>query len=170
MATRFALLGMLCLGLATGSLAAQDSIDATPRATRLRQMIEDRFADRVQQELGLTDQQTGRMREVVLGYFGKRRALEGEERRLKQALAGELRPGVAARKDVATRLTDQLLDVKVRYAQSYKDEARELGGFLDPVQLAQYVMLRERLLDGIRQAQELRDDSGGGLPRRRLRP
>jgi len=170
MAIRFSLLGVLVLGLLGHPLSAQDSVDTSPRALQLRRMIEDRFAGRVQEELGLTDQQTGRMREVVASYFAKRRAMEGEERRLKRALAGELRPGVAATKENVTRLTDQLLDLKIRYVQSYKDENRELGAFLDPVQQAQYLMLRERLLEGIRQAQELRGDSGGALPRRRLRP
>ena len=60
--------------------------------------------------------------------------MEAEERRLRQALAGELRPGVAANKDNVARLTDQLLDLKVRYVASYRDEVKDLAGFLDPVQ------------------------------------
>jgi len=80
----------------------------------LRQRIADRFAAKVQEDLGLSDQQASRMRDVVGGYFVKRRNMEAEERRVRQALAGELRPGVAANKTNVARLTEQLLDGKIR--------------------------------------------------------
>jgi len=158
---------LLLLGaglLAAAPLRAQDPGDPGPRAGELRRMIEERFAARVQEDLGLNDQQAARLRQVVGNYFVKRRGLEAEERRLRAGLAGELRPGVAANKDNVARLTDQLLENKVRYVQSYRDEVNELAGFLDPVQRAQFLILRERLLDRI---QEVREDAGG---RRRLRP
>jgi hypothetical protein len=81
-----------------------------------------------------------------------------------------LRPGVAANKERVGRLTDQLLELKVRYAQSYRDEVKDLSGFLDPVQVAQFLVLRERLFDRIREAQENRDDQAGVRRRRLLRP
>lgn len=161
-----ALLALICVA-GTGTLRAQDSEpDPSGRAGQLRHQIEDRFAARVQEELGLNDQQAARMREVVGGYFVKRRSLEAEERGLRQALAAELRPGVAANKDRVGNLTDQLLDLRIRYAQSYKDEVKDLSAFLDQVQVAQFLILRERLLDRIREAQDTRQQ--GGLPRRRL--
>lgn len=141
--------------LAAAPLAAQDPEDET-RVGQLRQQIEDRFAARVQEELGLTDQQTGRLRETAGIYFARRRALEAEERRLKQALAAELRPGVAANKDNVARLTDQLLDNKVRYTETYRSEVKDMSAFLDPVQRAQFLILRERLLEKVREAQENR--------------
>jgi Spy/CpxP family protein refolding chaperone len=159
-------LGCCLVGVAP--LAAQDPGNDSGRAGTLRREIEDRFAARVQEELGLTDQQALKLREVVGSYFVKRRALEAEERRLKQSLAGELRPGVAANKDNVARLTDQLLDNKVRYVETYRSEVKELSTFLDPVQRAQFLILRERLLDRVRQAQEQRQEVGGR--RRLLRP
>ncbi len=137
--------------------------------TEQRRLIEERFTARVREELGLTDQQASRMTEVVGAYFVKRRVMEQEERRLRQGLAGELRPGVAADRENVGRLTDQLLDLKIRYVQSYKDEVRELSAFLDPVQRAQFLIMRERLLDRIQQAQEARADTAGPPFRRRLR-
>lgn len=159
-------ISMLLLGLTLGgpaSLAAQDSTDDVGRAGQLRRQIEERFTARVQEELGLTDQQALKLRETVGIYFVKRRTLEAEERRLRQALAAELRPGVAANKEDVARFTDQLLDNKVRYVETYRAEVKDLAGFLDPVQRAQFLILRERLLDRVRDAQE----SG---QRRRLRP
>ena len=110
------------------------------------------------------------MREVAGNYFLKRRDFDIEERRLRQALAGELRPGVAAHKENVARYVDQLLEIKIRYAQSYKDEARELGAFLDPVQRAQFLLLREQLLDKVREAQEVPQDQRPLRPHRRLPP
>ena len=167
---RFPIL-MLAATLAfAGPLRAQDSIADPPRAERLRRMIQERFAARVQEELGLSDQQAGRMREVAGNYFLKRRDFDIEERRLRQALAGELRPGVAAHKENVARYVDQLLEIKIRYAQSYKDEARELRAFLDPVQRAQFLLLREQLLDNVREAQEVPQDPRTLRPRRRSLP
>jgi Spy/CpxP family protein refolding chaperone len=158
-----ALLLAVCLAAAS-PVAAQDPGMDTGRAGELRRQIEDRFAARVQEELGLTDQQALKLRETVGSYFVKRRTLEAEERRLRQALATELRPGVAANKDNVGQLTDQLLDNKVRYVQTYREEVHDLAGFLDPVQRAQFLIMRERLLDRVREAQET------GPRRRLLRP
>lgn len=159
--------GLILLAMLVGTIPLAAQEDATEPGV-LRQRIADRFAARVQEELGLTDPQASRMRDVVGGYFVKRRNMEAEERRLRQALAGELRPGVAANKEKVARLTNELLDGKIRYTQSYKDEVRDLSAFLDPVQVAQFLVLRERLLDRIRAAQE-GEQQGQGL-RRRPRP
>ena len=157
---------LLLLALTLGGsaiLAAQDSTDDVGRTGQLRRQIEDRFTARVQEELGLSDQQALKLRETVGIYFVKRRTLEAEERRLRQGLAAELRPGVAANRDNVARLTDQLLDNKVRYVETYRAEVKDLSAFLDPVQRAQFLILRERLLDRVKEAQE-------GGQRRRLRP
>ncbi len=147
--------------LTSGTLAAQGTDDDGARAGLLRQQIEERFTARVQEDLGLNDKQTARLRSVARDYFGKRRDFEAEERRLRQALAGELRPGVAANNDRVAQLTDQILANKVRYVQSYQDEMKELRTFLTPVQCAQFLALRERLLDRVKEVQE-------NAPRRRL--
>ncbi len=160
--------GLILIAMLAGAVPLRAQQDGTEPGV-LRQQIADRFAARVQEELGLTDQQASRMRDVVGGYAVKRRNMEAEERRLRQALAGELRPGVAANKENVSRLTNELLDGKIRYTQSYKDEVRDLAVFLDPVQVAQFLVLRERLLDRIRAVQEGGDGGGQGL-RRRPRP
>jgi hypothetical protein len=155
---------LLLLGLSlagAGPLVAQDPGDDSGRAGELRRQIEDRFAARVQEELGLSDQQALKLRETVGIYFVKRRTLEAEERRLRQGLAAELRPGVAANKDNVARLTDQLLDNKVRYVETYRSQVRDLAAFLDPVQRAQFLILQDRLLKRVEEAQD-------NAPRRRL--
>lgn len=145
--------------------AAQDSVTEPARAAELRRAIEERFTARVKEDLGLTDPQAEKLSRVAREYFRKRRELEAEERRLRAGLAAELRPGVAGNRETVGRLTQQFLDLKVRYAQSYQEEARDLGAFLDPIQRAQYFILRERLLERVREVQEQR-----GAPLRRRQP
>lgn len=149
MRTPWLILGALLVA-APLTLEAQEAA----RAGQLRQQIEERFTARVQEDLGLTDKQTDRLREVVRRYFDQRREMETEERRLRQALAAELRPGVAANNGRVEQLTDQILRNKVRYVRSYQDEMKELRTFLSPVQCAQFLALRERLLDRVREVQE----------------
>jgi hypothetical protein len=83
----------------------------------------------------------------------RRRAFEAEQRELKRALSAQMRPGVAAQPDSVQKLVLRLLDLRVSHAESYREEYRELG-FLSPVQRAQYVMLRERMLDTLRRVRE----------------
>lgn len=156
------MLRRLVLGVLLGSslwavpLSAQEpEADPGPGAALLRQQLEERFALRVKEELGLDEQQAARLRTVAGGWAAKRRALETEERELKRAFAAQMRPGVAAQPDSVQRLVQRLLDLRVTYAESYREEYRELG-FLSPVQRAQYVMLRERMLDTIRRVRDER--------------
>lgn len=161
------ILGILLLVAAP--LAAQGPDDSPARAGELRRLIEERFAARVREELALTDPQAARLRQAMSTSFRRRRDLESEERLLRQALAGQLRPGVAADKDSVARLTEALVDLKLRYVESYRDELRELSTFLDPVQRAQFFMLRERLLERVRDLQARRAEGEAPL-RPRGRP
>jgi LTXXQ motif family protein len=161
---RHLVLGFLLLA-AAAPLRAQDDADPA-RADSLRSVIQERFARQVQQQLGLTQEQSDKMRATALTYFAKRRTLEIQERRLKQALATQMRPGQAADQDSVARLTDQLLTLKIQQVQSYRDELKEMT-YLTPVQRAQFFIMRERLLEAIQNAQ----DPTTELPqRRRLRP
>lgn len=134
------------------------------REDSLRSMIQERFARQVQQQLGLSDQQEEQMRRTVAKWFITRRSLEREERQLKQALAEQMRPGVAADQDSVARLTDRLLGLKVQQVQTYRDELKEMN-YLTPVQRAQFFIMRERLLEAIQNA---REERGAVAPRRRI--
>ncbi len=144
---------MLGLALLIAAPLGAQGLDNPARAGELRRLVEERFAARVREELALTDAQAARLRETTGTYFRRRRDLEAEERRLREALAGQLRPGVAADQDSVARLTEALMALKLRYVETYRDELRDLAGFLDPVQRAQFFVLRERLLERVRDLQ-----------------
>ena len=97
------------LAAAGGAVAAQDPDTTRPQAQALRQRIEERFAQRVQEQLGLSDEQAAKLRVTSHDYGERRRKMEARERDLRVALTGQLRPGVAANEDSVARLTKALV-------------------------------------------------------------
>src|SRR5207249_7398734 len=117
---------------APAAAGAQDSMPDPIRAERLRQLIEQRFGERLKEELGLTDEQASKLQVSLAGLAARRRGMEQDERRMRQALAAQLRPGVAANSDSVAKLVVALTDHRVAYAQTFKDEMRELSTILNP--------------------------------------
>lgn len=158
MRVRALIAGVALAVLMTGRVEAQDDSGLVDRSLLL-QRIQDRFSAQVKEQLGLSDVQAAKMKETTANWFIKRRDLEGQVRRMRQALAGQLRPGVAASRDSVSKLVDRLLALRVTYAESFREEDRELAGYLDPVQRGQYFVLRERLLDRVQAAREERQQN-----------
>jgi DNA anti-recombination protein RmuC len=147
----------LTLGMAPAVRSQQDT--SRPGREEMRRRIDERFATQVREELGLNDQQVARLRETGTTFGGRRRDLESRERALRDALEAQLRPGVAANRDSVAKLTDALVEMRGAYAQTFRDEHKEVSKFLDPVQRAQLYMMRERLM---RRAHEVRGERRGG--------
>lgn len=126
---------------------AQQPAPERPRLEELRRRVRERLAQRIQADLRLSDEQMSRLR-VTVGTFGaRRRELEARQLAIRTALAGQLRPGGAAASDSVARLIDELAEVRVRYAETYRAELAEMSGYLDPVQRARITLLRERLVE-----------------------
>lgn len=155
-----ALAGVILMSLTAATPARAQDDTALLDRSRLLQRIQDRFGAQVKEQLGLTDQQAARMKETTATWFLKRRDLEGQEQRARQAMASQLRPGVAANRDSVTKLIDRLLALRVSYAETFRQEDHDLAGYLDPVQRAQYLVLRERLLERIQKARDERLQNG----------
>ena len=137
----------LLMALAAAPLHSQEPGVGRPRLEELRRRVRERFAERVQQDLSLTNDQMRQLRGTV-GKFGvRRRDMESRQQTLREALAGQLRPGVGASPDSVARLTDELMGLRVHYAETFREEQAELARFLDPVQRARVLILRERLLE-----------------------
>jgi hypothetical protein len=147
------------VALSAAPALAQQPSGPESRREELRRRLEERFALRVQEELGLSNDQMSRLRSTSREFAGRRRQLEAQQRDLHRALGGQMRPGVAADKDSVAKLTDGLVDLRVDYARTLKDEMAELRKFLDPVQRAKLLMVRERLIERV---QTLRERQEGG--------
>ncbi len=148
---------LLLLGAVAGPLAAQGEHDSHPGSGRLRELIEKRFAERVKTELDLTDDQAVRLMGVAMEHAGRRRVLRHRERDLRTARDAQLRAGSEADQDSVARLTRDLLDLRIQYAESWREEMGKLS-FLSPAQRARLLVMRERLLQRVH---EMREDGRG---------
>ena len=156
---------LVLVGLVAAAPArAQDTGPDDPaRAQVLRQRIEDRFAARVKEQLGLNDEQLAKLRTTSITYGGRRRDLAAQERAIRSSLADQMRPGVAANQDSVSKLTDALVNLRSSYAQTFRDENGEMARYLTPVQRSQLLAMRERFM---RQIQEIRQARRAGQPLR----
>lgn len=167
---RYLWLGMLTLTLGTAAPAwSQDRPQGPPRWDSMqggkgggrmdgatRERIERRFAERVREELRLTNDQTAKLKATTEQYAQRRKELRTQERTLRKALADQLQPGVAAKNDSVAQLTDDLVGLRLRYAENFRDELRDLSKFLTPVQRARLVTMRERVLRAADRARDRR--------------
>ena len=137
-------LASFCAPLSPLAAQGQDP-EKNRRADSLRDRIEERFAARVQTELGLNNDQATRLRATSETFGKRRRELRERAHQLREALKQQLQPGVAANADSVTRLTDALVELKMTSAQAAREEMREYAGFLTPVQRARLLVMRERM-------------------------
>ena len=162
------MLGCVLVALSAVPALAQQPTGPESRREELRRRLEERFALRVQEEINLSTDQMSRLRSTSREFAGRRRKLEAQQRDLRRALADQMRPGIAADKDSIAKLTDGLVELRVDYARTLKDEMAELGKFLDPVQRAKLLLVRDRLIERVQTLRERQE--GGGLFRGRRRP
>ena len=148
---------LLLFAAAAGPLAAQER-DTLPRSQSLRDSIQQRFAERVKQELALSDEQATRLKAIATEYSGRRREFRHREQALRAALDAQIRDGTTPDQDSVARLTRELLDLRVKYAECWREEMGKLAPFLTPVQRARLLVMRERL---IQRVHEMRGDHRG---------
>jgi Spy/CpxP family protein refolding chaperone len=134
--------------------AAAQGPDSTARTDSLRHQIEERFAARVQEELGLTNEQATKLRATSQRFGVRRREFRTRYHGLREGLSAQLRPGVAANQDSVAKLTDAMIDLRIASAQSTRDEMREVAKYLTPVQRARFFAMRERLHHRMKEAHE----------------
>lgn len=132
----------------------------------LRQRIEQQFMTQARNTMGLSDEQAKNMQRVVNEYAQRRLALEQEEAQLRQTLNQNLRPGVAGNADTVGALVDAINVNRVKYAEAMRDEMRELGKVLTPIQLGQFQLQQDRLLQRISDLLQQRKGqvAPGGIP------
>ena len=185
---RLGIVGLFVAGLAVGAVAqvppgAPDTTRPRPgafnrrmvrqrvqnpdRAAAIRAQIEERWGQRIQTELALSDQQMDRLRTVTRSNEDRHRDFDRREADLMRGMMEQLRPGVAANQDSLGRMLDALAGVRVQRAQSDQQELRDLGQFLNPVQRARLLLMRRTLMNRIEQ---IRRGAGFGLGQGRPGP
>jgi hypothetical protein len=143
-----------------GVAGAQRPDSAAVRGDSLRHRIEERFAVRAQQDLGLTNDQTTKLRATSQQFGARRGELRTQGQRLREALAAQLRPGVAANQDSVAKLTDAMIALRMSEAQASRDEVKEQSKYLNPVQRARLYVMRERFAHRVKEVHGHRGDMG----------
>ncbi|HET8713836.1 MAG TPA: hypothetical protein VFM23_09175 [Gemmatimonadales bacterium] len=167
----------LAVILVPGAAAQQDSVRRrgdTAEAERLRGQIEQRFAERVREELNLTQDQTTRLRASQEKFGTRRRALMRQQMERRRALERQMQPGVAANADSVRKLLDGIQAGRAEMLKIDQEESRELAGYLTPVQQARFERMRGRLMQRVGEMRRERHRAGQGhghdgprAPRRR---
>lgn len=134
-----------------GVAGAQRADSTAARADSLRHQIEERFASKAQEKLGLTNEQTAKLRATSQQFGTRRSELRARGHRLREALAGQLKPGVAANQDSVARLTDAMIELRMAETQVTRDEIKEQSKYLNPVQRAQLYGMRERFAHRVKE-------------------
>jgi len=155
---------------ATVPLVAQEPEDtvAAPRngaeAQELRERIRQRWNEHVRSTLGLSDDQTARLQATEQRFEGQRQPIRAHQREITQALNTELASGTP-NQDRVRQLVNQRQDNQLKLQQVNREEAREMQGYLTPVQHARYQEERrrfqERVAEVVRHRREVRRQPPG---------
>jgi len=156
---RFWLLVLAVITALPPALGAQQPSD-TGEAGQLRAQIEKRFGERVQQELKLTPDQAAQLRASQERFGALRRDLIRQQSERRRAFDDQMRPGVAANADSVRKLMDGMRAGREQMLKIERDEDREMGGYLNPVQRARYQQMRERFMQRVNEMRAARRERG----------
>ena len=158
---RSAYLWSLVLVLTPFGVAGAQRADTTSgRRDSLRHRIEERFAARAQEELGLTNDQATKLRATSQQFGARRGELRSRGQQLREALTAQLQPGIAANQDSVAKLTDAMIQLRTAEAQISRDEIKEQSKYLNPVQRARLYVMRERFAHRVKEMHGRRGEMG----------
>ncbi|HEY7896090.1 MAG TPA: Spy/CpxP family protein refolding chaperone [Gemmatimonadaceae bacterium] len=138
----------------------------TPERRQLEQQLRLRLGEVVRRQLQLSDQQYAQLQAVNKRYEAPRRDLNQRERYLRLSLRAELQLGDKADQEKVGGYLDQMNEIQQSRLQIFREEQKDLSGFLTPVQRAKYAALQEQLrkrLTQMRQRQVERQPRGARI-------
>ena len=136
------------------------------QAPRLRQQVLARWRARVRSELQLNDDQAAKLQATEDRFLARRRDIAEGQRAVLQGLRDQLQPGVAANGDSVKKLLDAREQNRTALIQLERDEDREIAGYLSPVQVARYQLMRQRFQEWIAEMRRERRERMEGLRNR----
>lgn len=167
---QFVVLGLAVLLAPELGAQQRDSVRDTAEAGRLRAQIEQRFTERVQQELKLSSDQTSKLRATQERFGTRRRTLMQQQMARRRALEDQMQPGVAANADSVRKLMDGIRGGRAEMVRIEQDEDQEMSAYLNPVQRARYQRMRERFMNRVGEMRQMRRGREGTMPRPGMRP
>jgi len=121
--------------------------------------FQQRLAQIVQRQLGLTDAQLQQVIAVNKKYEQPRFLLVQQERDIRISIRDEMLRGDQADQARVGRLLDEMMKVQAKRLQILQDEQKDLATFLTPVQRAKYLGIQEQVR---KRLQEMRQRQGQG--------
>jgi len=147
---------ILAPGLTAQRREAPPQRSDTAEAERLRAQIEERFSQRVQEELKLTPDQATKLRASQERFGARRRAVARQQIARRRALEDQMEPGVAANADSVRKLMDGIQTGRAEMLKIEQDENQEMAGYLTPVQRARYQRMREHFMQRVNEMRQQR--------------
>ena len=159
-------LGWVLMLATTLPLAAQEPEDtaAAPppngaEAQELRKQIRQRWNEHVRSTLGLSADQTAKLQATEQRFEGQRQPIRARQREINQGLNAELASGTP-NQDRVRQLVDERQDDQLKLQQVNRDEARDMQGYLTPVQHARYQEERRRFQERVAELVRHRRERG----------
>ncbi len=146
-----------------------------PEAQQIRQQIRQRWNDHIRSTLSLSDDQAKRLQETEGRFEEQRRPIRARQREINQQLNDELASGTP-NQDRVKQLINERQDNQLKLQQFNRDEAREMQGYLTPVQHARYQEERRKFQERVAQVMRQRREARREMvrpragPRKRPRP
>ena len=171
-------LAWMLLLVVTPALIGQEPVDsgqAPPpngkEAQRIREQIRQRWNEHVRTTLDLTDDQAKQLQATEERFEGRRQPIRARQREINRKLNAELASGTP-NQDRVKQLVNERQDNQLKLQQVNRDEAREMQGYLTPVQHARYQEERRKFQERVAQVlrQQRREERRGELPRPRAGP
>ena len=140
-----------------------------PEAQQIRQQIRQRWNDHIRSTLGLSDDQAKKLQETEERFEGQRQPIRARQRAINQQLSAELASGTP-NQDRVKQLIKERQDNQLKLQQFNRDEAREMQGYLTPVQHAQYQEERRKFQERVAQVMRQRREERREMVRPRAGP
>ena len=170
---RLAWMLLLVLTPALVGQEPEDSGSAPPangaEAQQIRKEIRRRWNEHVRSTLGLTDDQSAKLQATEERFEGQRQPIRARQREINQQLNAELASGTP-NQDRVKQLINERQDNQLQLQQVNRDEARDMQGYLTPVQHARYQEERRKFQERVAQVFRQRREERREMLRPRAGP
>lgn len=152
-----------------GAAAAQQPAGAPQNRAALQRQVRQALARLTRQRLGLNDAQMAQLAAVDRQFQPRRQALTRDETQTRRALASAMADTAKPDQAKISGYMDHLAQLQRQRIDLQQDEQKALGGFLTPLQRAQYQALQERVRRRLEQFGPM-EGAHRSQPRRPRRP
>ncbi|HVZ48337.1 MAG TPA: Spy/CpxP family protein refolding chaperone [Gemmatimonadaceae bacterium] len=138
-----------------------------PGRAQLEERVRQRFAQRLKTQLGLTDDQMAKVRDINLRYAERRRTLLDQERDVRMSLREAVVAADSTRQGDVAKLLDRMMTSQRQRIDLLEQEQKDLASVLTPLQRATYMGMEEQLrqaVEGMRGGRGGRMGAPGGPP------